>query len=118
MLLPADGAAFTLADDVVTLQWASIGTLRPSEEYQVTIEDVTTDQGRRIVDYVTDTKYIVPTTFRPNDNIAHVMRWWVVPVREVGTDTQGQPIWNSAGAQSDKRVFTWVGAAVQGTATP
>ena len=118
LLLPADGAAFTLADDVVTLQWASIGTLRPNEEYQVTIEDVTVDQGRRIVDYVTDTKYIVPTTFRPNDNIAHVMRWWVVPVRDDGTDAQGQPIWDTAGAQSDQRVFTWVGAAVQGTPTP
>ncbi len=118
LLLPADGAAFTLADDVVTLQWASIGTLRQNEEYQVTIEDVTTDQGRRIVDYVTDTKYIVPTTFRPNDNIAHVMRWWVVPVRDDGTDAQGQPIWDTAGAQSDERVFTWVGAAIAGTPTP
>ena len=118
LLLPADGAAFTLADDVVTLQWASIGTLRQSEEYQVTIEDVTANQGRRIVDYVTDTKYIVPTTFRPNDNIAHVMRWWVAPVREIGNDTSGQPIWNSAGAQSDQRVFTWVGAAIKGTPTP
>jgi LysM repeat protein/ribosomal protein L40E len=118
LLLPSDGAAFTLADDVVTLQWASIGTLRQNEEYQVTVEDVTADQGRRIVDYVTDTKYIVPTTFRPNDNIAHVMRWWVVPVREIGTDTQGKPIWNSAGAQSDQRVFTWVGAAIAGTSTP
>jgi LysM repeat protein len=118
LLLPSDGAAFTLADDVVTLQWASIGTLRPNEEYQVTIEDVTVDQGRRIVDYVTDTKYIVPTTFRPNDNIAHVMRWWVVPVRDDGTDSQGQPIWDTAGAQSDERVFTWVGAAVPGTPTP
>ncbi len=118
LLLPADGAAFTLADDVVTLQWASIGTLRQNEEYQVTIEDVTTDQGRRIVDYVTDTKYIVPTTFRPNDNIAHVMRWWVVPVRDDGTDAQGQPIWDTAGAQSDEQVFTWVGAAIAGTPTP
>jgi LysM repeat protein/ribosomal protein L40E len=118
LLLPADGAPFTLADDVVTLQWASIGTLRPNEQYQVTIEDITADQGRRIVDYVTDTKYIVPTTFRPNDNVAHVIRWWVEPVREVGTDSSGQPIWESAGAQSNPRVFTWVGAAVQSTPTP
>jgi LysM repeat protein len=118
LLLPSDGQAFTLANDVVTLQWASVGSLRPNEEYQVTIEDVTGDQGRRIVDYVTDTKYIVPTTFRPNDNIAHVMRWWVAPVRNDGTDSQGQPIWDTAGAQSDQRVFTWVGAAVAGTPTP
>ena len=62
LLLPADGAAFTLANDVVTLQWASIGTLRSNEEYQVVIEDITADQGRRIEDYVTDTKYIIPTS--------------------------------------------------------
>jgi LysM repeat protein len=118
LLLPPDGAAFTLANDVVTLQWASIGTLRDNEAYQITIEDVTAGQARRIVDYVTDTKYVVPTSFRPNDNVAHVLRWWVTPVRQTGTDDQGKPIYTSAGATSDKRVFTWVGAAVQATATP
>ena len=118
LLLPADGAAFTLANDVVTLQWASVGTLLNNEAYQITIEDVTADQGSRIVDYVTDTKYIVPTSFRPKDNTAHIMRWWVTTVRQTGTDDQGQPIWNSAGADSQKRDFTWVGAAVAATPTP
>ncbi len=109
LLLPIDGAAFTLAHDIVTLQWASLGTLRPGEAYQIIIEDVTADQGRRIVDYVTDTKYIVPTTFRPDDSVAHIMRWWVVPVRQTGVDEQGQPIWSVAGTASEKRVFTWIG---------
>lgn len=118
LLLPVDGAAFTLAHDIVTLQWASLGVLRDGEAYQVIIEDVTADQGRRIVDYVTDTSFIVPTTFRPNDNVAHIMRWWVVPVRQTGTDEQGQPIWSPAGAASEKRVFTWVGVAVQSTPAP
>jgi len=118
LLLPSDGQAFTLANDVVTLQWASIGTLRDNEAYQVIVEDVTAGQARRIVDHVTDTKYIVPTTFRPKDNLAHVMRWWVVPVRQNGSDEQGQPIWDTAGAVSDKRDFTWVGAAVEVTPTP
>ncbi|MBI1793874.1 MAG: LysM peptidoglycan-binding domain-containing protein [Chloroflexi bacterium] len=118
LLLPGDGAAFTLANDVVTLQWASIGTLRDNETYQVTIEDVTAGQARRIVDFVADTKYIVPTSFRPKDTVAHVLRWWVTPVRQTGTDDQGQPIYTSAGATSDKRVFTWVGAAVDATPTP
>ncbi len=118
LLLPGDGAAFTLANDVVTLQWASIGTLRDNEAYQVTIEDVTAGQARRIVDYVADTKYIVPTSFRPKDNVAHILRWWVAPVRQTGTDDQGKPIYTSAGAVSDKRVFSWVGAAVEATPTP
>lgn len=115
LLLPADGAAFTLANDVVTLQWASVGVLRDGEAYQVIIEDVTASQTSRITDYVTDTKYIVPTSFRPNDNIAHVMRWWVIPVRQTGVDEQGQPIWVSSGAPSEKRVFTWAGITVEGT---
>jgi LysM repeat protein/ribosomal protein L40E len=118
LLLPADGAAFTLANDVVTLQWASVGVLRDGEAYQVIIEDVTANQTRRITDYVTDTKFIVPTSFRPNDNVAHVLRWWVVPVLQSGVDDQGQPIWIASGAASEKRVFTWVGVAVQGTPNP
>ncbi len=118
LLLPADGAAFTLANDVVTLQWASVGTLRDGEAYQIVVEDVTADQTRRLTDYVTDTKYIVPTSFRPKDNVAHVLRWWIIPVRQAGTDDQGQPIWANSGAISDKRVFTWVGVAVEGTPNP
>lgn len=118
LLLPADGAAFTLANDVVTLQWASVGVLRDGEAYQVVVEDVTANQTRRVTDYVTDTKYIVPTSFRPKDNVAHVMRWWVVPVLQSGVDEQGQPIWIASGATSEKRVFTWVGVAVQGTPNP
>lgn len=118
LLLPADGAAFTLANDVVTLQWASIGTLRDNERYQVTILDVTSGEGLRQTDYVTDTKYIVPTSFRPNDNLAHVIRWWVTTVRQNGVDEQGQPIYISAGAISDERVFSWVGVAIQSSPSP
>ena len=118
LLLPADGAAFTLANDVVTLQWASIGTLRENEAYQVTIVDVTSGQGRRLTENVTDTKFIIPTSFRPNDDLPHVFRWWVTTVRQNGVDEQGQPVYDSAGALSDKRVFTWVGVAVGNTPSP
>ncbi|MBE0671883.1 MAG: hypothetical protein IH588_14950, partial [Anaerolineales bacterium] len=97
---------------------ASVGTLGDAEAYQITVEDVTSSQTRRLTDYVTDTKYIVPTSFRPKDNVAHVLRWWVTPVRQTGVDDQGQPIWVASGAVSDKRVFTWVGVAVQGTPNP
>jgi LysM repeat protein len=110
LLLPADGTAFTLATDTITLQWASVGALRDNERYQVTIEDVTGGMGRKLTEYVTDTKFIVPVTFRPQDNSAHIMRWWVVAARQTGTDDQGDPIWSSAGAESVMRVFSWTGA--------
>ena len=118
LLLPNDGAAFTLAHDSITLQWASLGTLRDGEAFQVIIEDVTADNGRRIVAYVTDTKYIIPTTFRPNDSVAHVMRWWVVPVRQTGVDDEGNAVWTPAGAASEKRVFTWIGVVTPDTPAP
>jgi LysM repeat protein len=118
LLLPADGAAFTLANDVVTLQWASVGTLRDAEAFQITVEDITADQTRRLTDFVTDTKYIVPTSYRPKDNVAHILRWWITPVRQAGTDDQGQPIWVNAGAVSEKHDFSWVGVAIEGTPSP
>jgi LysM repeat protein/ribosomal protein L40E len=122
LLLPASGASFTLANDVVTLQWASIGTLGEDEAYQITVEDKTASntlgQTKRIVDYVTDTKYIVPTSMRPNDNQGHVFVWWVTTVRQNGVDEQGQPVYESAGASSDQWIFGWTGVAVQSTPNP
>lgn len=116
LLLPQDGAPFTLADQTITLQWASIGVLRENEAYQVNIVDVTEASERKIVDYVLDTKYIVPSSFRPNDSRPHVIRWWVTTVRQVGSDENGNPIWEPAGANSEQRVFTWSGVA--GTPAP
>lgn len=110
LLLPADGAAFQSIDDIITLQWASVGTLRENEAYAVTVEDVTGGEGRKLVDYVTDTKFIVPADFRPADNQPHAMRWSIVPVRQTGTDSDGNAIWEPAGTPSTQRVFIWVGA--------
>jgi LysM repeat protein/ribosomal protein L40E len=118
LLLPADGASFTLANDNITLQWASIGTLRDNESYTIVIEDVTEGQGRRLVDYVTDTKYIVPISFRPKDSAPHIFRWYISTVRQTGTDDQGLPIWDSAGEKSMQRVFSWQGVAPEATPKP
>lgn len=118
LLLPPDGAPFSLIDEVITLQWASVGTLRENEAYAVTIEDLTEGQGRKLIEYVTDTRFIIPDTFRPNDNIPHIFRWWVFAVRQMGTDSDGNPIWETAGAVSTPRVFTWVGILAIVSPTP
>jgi LysM repeat protein len=119
LLLPQDGAAFTLANDTITLQWASVGVLRENEFYEVTVVDITEGSGtRRIVGYVSDTKYIVPSSFRPQEELPHIMRWSVRVVRQVGLTEEGEPIYESGGAESLKRVFTWSGAAVEATPAP
>lgn len=119
LLLPLDGTAFTLANDTVTLQWASVGELRENESYKVTLEDITEGSGtQRLVDYVKDTKYIVPTSFRPAEAIPHIMRWRIEVVRQIGTTSGGDPRFTSGGASSVERDFTWSGAAIETTPTP
>ena len=118
LLLPANGSIFNLANDSVTLQWASIGNLRNNEAYLVIVEDISEGIGRKLNDYVTDTKFIIPVTFRPQDNQPHIMSWQVVTVRQTGTDDQGKTLWSQAGSPSQLRVFVWSGAAPAATATP
>ncbi|MBN1265879.1 MAG: LysM peptidoglycan-binding domain-containing protein [Anaerolineales bacterium] len=116
LLLPQDGQAFTLANDTVTLQWASVGTLRDNEFYRVTVVDVTEGSGDvRITDEVKDTKYIVPVSLRPAETAPHVFRWSVITVRQTGSDPEGKAIFEIAGSQSTYRVFSWSGAVPAAT---
>jgi len=109
LLLPVDGAAFNASSDSITLQWASVGTLRPNEAYAVTVEDVTEDGDKRLVAYVTDTSYIITSAFRPTSTSPHAIRWYVQPVRQTGTDSLGKPIWSPNGPASTPRVLIWSG---------
>lgn len=122
LLLPADGASYVNPAEVITLQWSSVGALRQNEAYAVTIEDVTEGNARKLVQYVTDTKFIVPESFRPTSTTPHVFRWSVLAVRQVSTDKDtGNPVWEPGGAVSVQRVFSWVGTgspAPQPTETP
>ncbi len=112
LLLPRDGQAFTLADNAVTLQWAAVAPLGEDEAYQVIVEDLTEGSGTvRLVAEATDTKYIVPSSFRPSDVLPHILRWQVVTVRRAGTAEDGTTRWVDAGAPSVYRHFTWSGAA-------
>ncbi len=119
LLLPQDGAAFSLADASVTLQWAAVGELRENEFYEVTVEDITEGTGtRKLVDYVKDTKYIISSDFRPSESLPHILRWWIEVVRQTGISAGGEAIYVSGGAASIKRDFTWSGAAPDSTPTP
>lgn len=118
LLLPANGAVFNLANDIVTLQWASIGDLRPNEAYLVIVEDITEGLGRKLNEYVTDTKFIIPVSFRPQDNQPHLISWQIVTVRQTGTDDQGKTVWSQAGTPSIMRYIIWSGAAPVSSPTP
>lgn len=119
LLLPPDGAVFSLEDSQVTVQWSSVGLINANEAYQVTVMDLTEGKGRKLVDYVTDTKFIIPGSFRARENAPHIYRWTVSTVRQVDVDEDGEPIWENAGSESEARVFTWTGEApAETTPTP
>lgn len=118
LLLPADGAVFTTANDSVTLQWASVGTLLQNEAFAVTVEDITEGKGRKLTEYVTDTKFIVPSSFRPVDSMPHALKWFVITVRQVGSSADGKPIYEPAGAASASRTFIWWSTGAAATPTP
>lgn len=122
LLLPRDGEPFTLANDTVSLQWAAVAALREDEFYRVSVEDVTegtVGSGEKLlIDFVTDTKFIIPVEFRPSGSTPHIFRWWIEPVRLVGSTSTGEPRYISAGASSIRRAFSWSGAAVPPTPEP
>lgn len=119
LLLPADGGVFTLSDNQVTLQWSSVGLINDNEAYRISVIDLTEGTGRKLVDYVTDTKFIIPISFRANEDIPHIYRWTISTVRQVDVDQNGIPIWEDAGSESETRVFSWAGqAAAEATPTP
>lgn len=117
LLLPRSGESFTAADESVTLQWASVASLFPNEVYRVVVQDLTSTEEKILVDYVTDTKFILPSNFRPTDTNPHIIQWSVSVARQINSDPN-DPIYEEAGAVSVFRVFSWVGSGIAPTATP
>ncbi len=117
LLLPRSGAAFSATDESVTLQWAAVAALQANEVYRVKIQDLTSVEEKILVEYVTDTKFILPSTFRPIDGNAHIIQWSVTVARQINQDNNN-PIYEEAGAESAFRVFSWIGTGVQPTTSP
>jgi LysM repeat protein len=113
LLLPADGACFTGTGEIITLQWSTVGTLRSNESYAVNLEDLTDAAAKKVLDYVTDTKYNIPASLRPTGNGPHIFRWSVIPVRQTGTNKDGAAVYETGGAVSAQRVFCWVGSGTK-----
>ena len=107
LLLPADGASFTSSSDTITLQWAAVGELEADEAYAVTIIDLTSDNDETLVDYVTETSFIVPSSFLSDESRPHIYKWYVYIVRQIGSDEEDIENWEVAGNRSVERVFGW-----------
>ena len=112
LLLPRSGAYFPPGEEGLTLQWASVADLYPNELYRVVVKDLTSTDERSLVEYVADTKFILPSSFRPADATPHIIQWTVSVARRINNDP-ANPIYEEAGVQSDPRVFIWSSAGTQ-----
>lgn len=118
LLRPRDGEAFTLTNDTITLQWASVSELKENEYYLVSIVDLTAGENDMITIAVKDTKYIVPESMQPNENTPHIFKWTVVPVVQIGVDEAGNPKYRESGPSSQPSYFSWLGTSEQPTPLP
>jgi hypothetical protein len=94
-----------------------VADLRENELYRVTIQDLTSLEEKILVEYVRDTKFILPSTFRPADASPHIIQWTVAVARQINPGEQN-PIYEEAGKVSTSRVFSWIGTGVQTTPNP
>ena len=92
--------------------------LKDNESYLVTIIDITAGQRQELTISVTDTKYVIPESLRPEDNIPHIFRWIVVPVAQIGVDETGLPRYRNSGPVSEPGYFSWLGNTTLTTPEP
>jgi len=107
LLLPADGASFISSTDTITLQWAAVGELKSDEAYALTIIDLTSDNDDTLTEYLTETSFIVSSSFIPKDGKPHIFKWYVYIVRQGASTEEDVENWEVAGNKSDARVFSW-----------
>ena len=118
LLRPRNGEAYTLQNDTVTLQWAAVSELRENESYLVSIMDITSGQRKEITVSVRDTKFVVPDSLKPTDDIPHIFKWTVVPVAQIGVDEAGNPQYRESGPISQPGYFSWLGGTLNRTPQP
>lgn len=113
LLLPGEGASFTLENNEVVLQWSSVSAMKENQYFQVTLLNSSDPQAEPSYFYVKDTKFIVPESFRPSGNTPMIFRWTIQPVEKTGETEDGEGIYIPVGAVSLTRVFSWSGSFSQ-----
>jgi hypothetical protein len=89
-----------IAAGLVTLQWVSVGILRPEEQYLVQVVDNTS--GMTWVGITKQTSLRLPETLVPSDGQPHFITW-TVSVAQVYSDNN----YNIVGVTGEARSFTW-----------
>ncbi|MBN1249287.1 MAG: LysM peptidoglycan-binding domain-containing protein [Anaerolineae bacterium] len=106
MLYPPDGAIFMGPDNVIALQWASIGILEDREYYEIELIVPTSEGTTTVRDYVRSTAWRLPSELFPTAEIEDpTFSWRIIVVRQVteGPDSDYKIISQTG----RRRSFTW-----------
>lgn len=97
VISPPEGS---IANQRVTLEWLSVGILRPAERYLITIEDRTAGTTNSYV--TSNTRYTLPDSLIPSDGQNHSMAWRVSVAAE-NPDGSYTPV----GGLGEWNTFQW-----------
>ncbi|MDX2075463.1 MAG: LysM peptidoglycan-binding domain-containing protein [bacterium] len=89
-----------IAAGLVTLQWVTVGVLRPEEQYLIQVVDNTS--GTTWTGITKQTTLRLPEELIPNDGQQHLITW-TISVAQVNSDNS----YNLVGVLGEARSFTW-----------
>jgi hypothetical protein len=89
-----------IAAGLVTLQWVSVGVLRPQEQYLIQVVDNT--NGTTWTATTKQTTIRLPEELVPNDGQPHLITW-TISVAQVNSDNT----YSIVGVTGEARSFTW-----------
>ena len=108
LLAPADGQVFRGMDEVIVLNWASVGILAEDEWYVLRLryEAQGADQPPSV--WTRTTSWRVPAdTYPPADVEPRLLRWDVTVMRQTHTKPDGTPEGADISLVSTTRSFYW-----------
>lgn len=110
LLAPADGQVFRDIDEVIMLNWASVGILAEGEWYVLRLQYEGEGVGMPLTVWTKATSWRVPSELYPPAGVEfRRIRWSVVVMRQTHIGPDGIPVGVEISPMSAIRTFYWYG---------
>jgi LysM repeat protein len=115
LISPQSGAELSETDTMVTLQWLTVGLLKPDEWYVVQVQP---GEAITVPIYETKATSLKLTQDLLGGNTEDTVTWFVQVKRRAGTDALGNPVYVDVSPGSEVRRFAWRKPISTATPTP
>jgi len=108
LLAPADGQVFREIDEIIVLNWASVGILAEDEWYVLRLRYEAEGAAQPPGVWTKTTSWRVPADLYPSADVeSHLLRWDVTVMRQTHTGPDGTPEGVVISPVSATRSFYW-----------